>query len=106
MVEASKHLKAWRDKCIRVMKQENTQPPIDGPVRVTAEFVMPRPKRIVNPYPYQGDTDKLQRAIGDALEQSAVLTNDSRIVGWIADKRYANPEEEPGAHIHIAQIVA
>ena len=66
---------------------------------------MPRPKRIVNLYPYQGDLDKLQRCVGDAMEQSGVLTNDSRIIHWIATKRYAHPDEQPGAHIHITQII-
>lgn len=28
------------------------------------------------------DLDKLQRAVGDALESARVFTNDSRIVGW------------------------
>lgn len=105
MIESSKHLKPWRDKCIQVMRLQNKRAPIDAPVKVVAEFVMPRPKRIVNPYPYQGDLDKLQRCMGDAMEQSGVLTNDSRIIHWIATKRYAKPDEQPGAHIHITQII-
>ena len=87
------------------MRLQNRRAPIDAPVKVTAEFVMPRPKRLVNPYPYQGDLDKMQRGIGDALEQSGVLANDSRIVAWVATKRYAQPDEQPGAHIHITQII-
>lgn len=106
MIESSKHLKPWRDKCIQVMRLQNNKPPIDGPVKAVVHFVMPRPKRIVNPYPYQGDLDKLQRCIGDALEISGVLKNDSRIVTWLAVKRYADPNEQSGAHIHITQIVA
>ena len=105
MIESSKHLKPWRDKCIQIMRLQNKREPIDAPTKVVAEFVMPRPKRIVNPYPYQGDLDKLQRCMGDAMEQSGVLTNDSRIIHWIATKRYAKPDEQPGAHIHITQII-
>ena len=105
MIESSKHLKPWRDKCIQVMRLQNKRAPIDAPVKVTAEFVMPRPKRLVNPYPYSADGDKLARGIGDALEQSGVLKNDSRIVAWNITKRYAHPDEQPGAHIHITQII-
>jgi hypothetical protein len=37
------------------------------------------------------DVDKLQRAIGDALTKSKVITDDARIVQWVAGKRWAPP---------------
>ncbi len=42
------------------------------------------------------DLDKLQRAIGDALEDAGIVSNDSRIVGWPAcpAKIYGDPRTE------------
>jgi hypothetical protein len=37
------------------------------------------------------DLDKLCRAIGDVLEQSAILRNDALIVRWTATKEYGDP---------------
>lgn len=102
LVETSKKLPAWREACMAEFKNGAKAyglEPIDAPVCVRVEFLMPRPKKPTNNYPYVGDLDKLQRGVGDALEQSGVVKNDSRIVEWRATKRYAEPGEEPGAII-------
>ena len=63
--------------------------PLDEPVEVAVHFWLPRPKNPRLEHAATGlDLDKLQRCIGDALEQSGVLLNDSRIVKWV------NPEKD------------
>lgn len=66
---------------------------IDGPVSVGVTFYLTRPiSRPKEEFPYpdrKPDLDKLQRALGDALE-GIVLTQDSRIVRWGACKLYAD----------------
>lgn len=58
-----------------------------------------------------GDTDKYQRAVGDALTESGVIVDDSRILRWDASKRYAGTAYDrgittsarPGALITVAE---
>ncbi len=68
----------------------------DEPVVVWAAFFFAPPQR-----PRWGDIhgtkpdlDKLQRAIGDALEMANVVSNDSRICGWpeFHGKRYSDEQ--------------
>lgn len=102
MIEMSKKLPAWRE-AIKTTAAHAHQghPPIDVPVHVTVRFYMPRPKKPRFPTPAVApDLDKLCRAVGDALEQSGVLQNDSRITHWSASKHYAG-DDGPGAHITI-----
>lgn len=61
--------------------------PYAGPVEVWARFCFeggPEGYPIVSND--HGDLDKLCRNLGDALEQSGLLANDSQIVGWDARK--------------------
>lgn len=104
LVETSKKLPAWREACLKEFRKGAEAyglEPIDAPVCVRVEFLMPRPKKPTNTYPYVGDLDKLQRGVGDALEQSGVVKNDSRIVEWQATKCYADEGEEPGAIVEV-----
>jgi Holliday junction resolvase RusA-like endonuclease len=67
--------------------------PYPGPVQVYAAFYFER-RQSVNggPLPTHatdwpmaddiGDTDKLQRNLGDALEQSGLIANDRNIIRW------------------------
>jgi Holliday junction resolvase RusA-like endonuclease len=48
------------------------------------------------------DLDKIQRAIGDALEKSRLITNDSRICHWNIRKVWAIGV--PGMDIEVRQI--
>lgn len=50
------------------------------------------------------DTDKLQRAIGDALEAAGVVEDDSRIVWWPAPlRRYA---DVPGLDVVVQRVTS
>jgi len=88
------------------------------PISVTATFRFPRPQghygtgrnsntlkpsapthHIVKP-----DLDKAQRALGDAIEQSGLARGDQQITGWNVAKRYALPDESPGALITITPL--
>ncbi|MEY8565172.1 RusA family crossover junction endodeoxyribonuclease [Corynebacteriaceae bacterium 7-707] len=107
MVEQSKHLPAWRQALIVAARFAHHGDPITGPVTVRAEFVFPRPKSLKDrpapPHTSAPDTDKLQRAVGDALEQAGVIANDSQITTWFPHKRRARPGEDPGAHITVTE---
>jgi len=86
----------WRDAIVIVACRERDKigAPLIGPVSVmvTFRFRMPagRPKSDrVNGLRWRdlgADLDKLQRALGDALEASNLLDSDSQIAEWHARK--------------------
>jgi Holliday junction resolvase RusA-like endonuclease len=108
MYDANKNLKPWRE--VALSRAIDARPPWTGPifaeaVEVTAAFYFPRPAshygtgrsagqlRATAPIwvATKPDTDKLQRALGDILEQSSIVRNDALIVAWQAVKRYGEP---------------
>ena len=76
----------------------------DGPVSVSGVVNLRKPGATkFRTYPAgPPDLDKLQRAIGDALTKSRVITDDARIVHWNIRKVWA--ENVPGMDIEIAEI--
>ena len=104
MKESSDKLKPWRDEMIRVARQYAPDVPLDEPVRVHVTFWIPRPARPkFKDYPATPfDLDKLQRALGDALQQSGVLQDDSRIVRWVASKEFAT--DQPGVSVMVEPL--
>ena len=99
--EANPKLKPWRDAVAIVARRAWLgRPPLDEPVAVDVHFVMPKPRRPKFDRPAtKPDADKLQRAIGDALETAGVVANDSRIVMWRVVKVYAERNQPAGARI-------
>jgi crossover junction endodeoxyribonuclease RusA len=106
MVESSKAVGPWRTVVAWSVAQAHRAAPAVGPVAVVVEFVMPRPKSLPKRRPtpshtVEPDTDKLLRAVGDALT-GVVWRDDSQVVDLHGTKRYAELDEQPGAHIRVA----
>ena len=76
----------------------------DGPLHLQLTFWMPKPstarKREVWCWKLP-DIDKLERAVLDALEQSGLIANDSRIVTVAKAKPYAI-DRAPGVAVMVA----
>jgi len=106
LVESSKAVAPWRTTVAWHAAQTHTAAPLDGPLAVHIEFVMPRPagcpKRTTPPAVKRPDIDKLARAVLDAITD-VVVRDDSQIVDLHATKRLAALDEQPGAHIRVAQ---
>lgn len=104
MVESSKALGPWRTVVAWSAAQAYRDAPLDGPLAVVVEFVMPRPagcpKRSTPPAVKRPDVDKLARAVLDALS-GVVWRDDSQIVDLHPTKRIAELNEQPGAHIRV-----
>lgn len=95
MVESSKKVGPWRDAvATAAMVAHSGRPPLDGPLRLDAEFRIPmpqsRPKRVrefgaawrtATP-----DLDKLLRSTCDGLTAAGVIVDDARIVSIAATK--------------------
>lgn len=102
MIEANKNLPAWRKAVQQAAQQAHQSDPYDGPIHVTVDFFLPKPKKPRWQVPATGyDLDKLQRAIGDALEKAKVITNDARITRWEAQKWYPQDGKPTGAIITV-----
>lgn len=99
--------KSWRGDVRETVERVWSLPPIDGPVRVRLDFVMPRPlstpKSRTPPAIKKPDGDKLERAVWDALTH-VVWSDDSRIVSWGGSKRLAELGETPGCRIRVGVI--
>ena len=110
--DRGRELDAWRTRVKRAAqeaaREAGWEPRYDGPVAVTAVFLLPRPKSAKGrllPH-VKPDLDKLIRAVGDALapyKQPGVLKDDSRVTVWRTAKEYADGYK-PGAFIIVAPI--
>lgn len=96
MVESSKTLATWRDSLTIAARQAAIKHRVlfDEPVQVEVTFRCPMPRSRkkavrdagIGPKSTAPDLDKLQRALGDALEAGGLLTNDAVIARWVATK--------------------
>lgn len=105
MIESAAGLKAWREN-VAAAAEVAAGPfwiPVDTPVLARLLVFLPRPKTTrFTDYPAgPPDVDKLQRAIGDALKTAGILTDDARIVQWVAGKRWAPAGGQPFAAVAI-----
>lgn len=50
------------------------------------------------------DLDKLQRSIGDAIEQSGLARGDQQITNWSVAKRWCLADEVPGVLLTLASL--
>lgn len=104
LVESSKKVPAWR-AAVALVARQHYRTPVDGPVAVAIEFVMPRTKAMRNrpapPMATAPDIDKLARSTLDGLTAGGAITDDRIVTHLTLHKRRAAPEEPTGAHITI-----
>lgn len=104
-------LRDWRNlitqTAILACRAKGWDLPLDEPVTVEAIFWLPNPKKPRWEVPATAlDLDKLVRAAGDALSprsRGRVISNDARIVSWVAVKHWAGKGEQPGVQITITR---
>jgi len=110
--DAPRKHKAWR-KAVQDAAQEVADDightPIDAPVEVKIEFRMPKPesKKESNYWAaWKPDIDKLERSILDSIagKDKPLVREDSRVVRLIAEKRYVEPDENPGVWISVEEV--
>lgn len=104
LVEQSKAVAPWRTTVAWHAAQVFRGAPLDGPLQVVVEFVMPRPascpKRTTPPAIKRPDADKMLRAVFDSLT-GVIWRDDSQVVDVRARKRIAEIDEQPGARIQV-----
>ena len=112
MVEASKHLPAWRSEIVLAVKKlfadsEDVSKFVE-PVKLKVTFYIERPKQPkYKIYPGgKPDLDHYIRAVGDALKIGGLIDDDALIVKILAEKVWCGPETkpEPGATIELWRL--
>lgn len=79
---------------------------IDGPVRLTVVFFLPRPKSLpkrVSAHLKKPDLDKLVRSVKDALTK-VVWSDDSQVTEIHAVKQYAGAQQAPCATVRVLAL--
>lgn len=111
-------LKPWRAKVssyARIVALSTGVRDVAGPVMVSLRFVMPRPKYHFRTGRFAGelradaphfhtvtpDSDKLTRAILDALTVARVYGDDSQVCTLRVEKVYAGQDEKPGVRVGV-----
>ena len=104
---------AWKAAVAIEWRNTTQQPPMEGPVRLSVEFVLPRTQsrpgkvpvafwsktqRVV--HPSKPDLDNLLKAVKDALTKLA-WKDDSQVWQVYATKQYAGLEDQPHATITV-----
>lgn len=111
MIESSKNVTPWREAVkAAVLAQRGVGPILVGPLLVTVEFALAKPKSAAkNARPAKRpDIDKLLRSTFDALGDAGVWRDDSQVIGVEAIKTYAGDDPTgllaPGARICVEAV--
>jgi len=86
-------------------------PLLEGPLRVSLLFLLPRPKRLIwktKPMPRRWgtckvDKDNLEKAFNDSLN-GVIWVDDSQICDGCVQKKYAAGSESPGVIVYIETL--
>jgi Holliday junction resolvase RusA-like endonuclease len=100
----AKQLKPWRAQVAQVAAATfQHRGRLDGPVRVEATFVLPRPKSVKRDRPHvRPDLDKLCRALLDGVTEAGnVWGDDSQVCELVVVKVYG---ETPGVHVDVTPM--
>ena len=101
MVESCQRVKPWRESVKwTALQARGTNAPLDGPLRCTMVFTLPKPrsapKRRRTWPDKKPDLSKLVRSTEDALTESGIILDDARIVDFGATRKVF-PNEDPDA---------
>ena len=113
LVESSAKVRPWRqDVRAAALEARGESAPLDGPVRCTMTFTLPKPgsapKRRRSWPCRKPDASKLARSTEDALVEAGALVDDARIVELVVRKVFPlegdDALDSPGAVIRLAEI--
>lgn len=101
----------WKAIVVMAARQAYQGPPLEGPIRLSMVFVMPRTKGQTKPgkamprlwHTKRPDRDNLQKAVKDALT-GVVWGDDSQVCSGPCDKVIASGDEQPRCEVTIEQI--
>ena len=98
---ANPKTKAWETLVATVAQEHRPESLLDGPVGVSLEFELTKPKSVKREYPsVKPDVDKLTRAVLDGLT-GVIFKDDAQVVVLGAQKRYG---ESPGVKVFVWEV--
>ncbi len=103
---AGKGASKWYKDAERTIREQWEHGKLEGPIKTRFLFLLPRKKTVKRKFPiskYDGDVDKLVRAIFDAMT-GIVYGDDSQVVDSSEQKRYADGRK-PGVWVYISTDV-
>ena len=105
LVDSSEGNKAWRKLVTETIKADQDYIRYSGPVNVSLTFWMEKAKSNKTKHMAQKpDIDKLSRSVLDAMTDSEIIEDDSRVIYLTVTKRWAEPDDYmPGVLIHVWQ---
>jgi len=100
---AAEALGPWAERVERAAREDGRA--LAGPVRVSLTFWLRRPARPRYPVPgVKPDSDKLARAVLDALTAAGTIEDDARVVSLRVDKVYAPTPAEAGCSVTVERL--
>ena len=102
----------WKLLVAAALRDKIPPAPFEGPVSVSARFLMPRPRRLQRKKDFEGeiahtakpDGDNLVKAILDICTQLSIWRDDAQVVDTFIQKRYAAKSGRPGLHLIIRSL--
>lgn len=99
----------WKLLVASAASRKRPASPIAGPVQLSIDFHMPRPKKLMRksdpvevvPHTAKPDADNLGKAVMDSLTQAGWWLDDAQVFGLIVRKFYHRKDGRPGARITI-----
>lgn len=102
-IESSAGLPFWRDLVYYSALEHRPTRPFVGPIEVAITFYFRRPRRPKYDRPHsRPDTDKLERAVHDALVNAGIMVDDGQVSDSPTRKRWG---DQPGAEIVVRALV-
>jgi autotransporter-associated beta strand protein len=108
----SRHpVQSWKASVALAWMDRVEGAPLEGPLQLRVEFVLPRPQRLLTRrwrellvwHAARPDIDNLLKSAKDALTGLA-WRDDSQVCQVYAEKRYANHDEQPHATIRVEEV--
>ncbi len=102
----------WKAAVVVAGERTKPYPPIEGPVKVSITFFMPRPRRLYRKKDPAGpmyhtskpDRDNLEKAVLDALTEAGWWRDDCQVCAGEVKKLYHAKDDSPGATILIQEL--
>lgn len=101
----------WQALVAHAARAHRPAVPLEGPLRVAIDFLLPRPKGLMRkrdpegeiPHTNRPDRDNLEKAVLDALTQDGWWRDDCQVYGGEVRKFYHSKTGVPGARFVIEQ---
>ena len=112
------NVNTWKDLVALAAREHLPEQPLEGPLRVNAEYYFRRPKSHYRTGKYshllkksaptyhikKPDRDNLDKSFMDIMTQIGFWRDDCQVVDGRIEKYYARPEERPGAVFTIVVL--